>query len=170
MKTSHIIKLLAGITIATTLCACGGGGGGGGGSSDPGWNRHPGSTDPKTESDDPDQLLKGRSLELYVQGAETTRYSFVFDASGVCTVTRNNNNDIPVEGTLTYTYEALTGGKKSNAVFTITYGEEWEGLQGERETLSAEFTFFDSPTQASCSLKVNNKPVGEVSATFEMLD
>ena len=166
MKTSHIIKLLAGITIATTLCACGGGGGGGGGgSSDPGWNRHPGSTDPKTESDDPNQLLKGRSLEL--QGAETS-YSFTFDESGTCSVTRTNNGS-PVQGTLTYTYEALTGGKSANAVFTITYGEEWEGLQGERETLSAEFTF-GSATQASCSLKVNNKPVGEVPATFRMLD
>lgn len=166
MKTSHIIKLLAGITIATTLCACGGGGGGGGGgSTDPGWNRHPGSTDPKTESDDPNQLLKGRTLEL--QGAETS-YSFTFDMSGNCTVTRTNNSS-PVAGTLTYTYTPLKGGRSANAVFSITYGEEWEGLTDETETLSAVFTF-SSATKASCSLKVNNTSIGEVPATFKMLD
>lgn len=158
MKTSRIIKLLAGITVAAALCSCGGGGGGGG-SSDPGWSYHPGSNDPKTQAEDENQLLQGRTLSL--QG--NTVYTFRFGESGVSTVERTLNG-ATLTRRLTYNYNP-TSAKAATACFRITYDEEWVDIAGEAETLDATFTF-TSATHASCNLRVNNTPVGEVDATF----
>ena len=163
MQTSRIIKLLAGITVATALCSCGGGGGGGGGSSDPGWSYHPGSTDPTTQAEDKSQLLQGRTLTL--QGGTT--YTFRFDEGGECMVTRTLNGS-NLTGRLTYTYTP-SGAKAATARFSITYDEEWVDLGGETETLNATFTFA-SATEASCELRVNSTPVGEVDAMFGMIN
>lgn len=162
MKTARIIRLLAGITTAAALSSCGGGGGGGGGgTTDKGWSYHPGSTDPNTQAKDMNQLLQGRTLAL--QG--DTSYTFRFENSGECTVTRTMRGSVQT-GTLTYTYTPK-GEKSASANFLITYNEAWVDIEGT-ETLNATFTFA-SPTQASCNLRINNTPVGEVPATFRMI-
>ena len=163
MKTSRIIKLLAGITVTAVLCSCGGGGGGGGGgTTDKGWSYHPGSNDPKTQAEDENQLLQGRTL--FLQGS--TAYTFRFEENGVCSVTRTlNGRDLAGRLTYTYTPSAATA---ATARFTITYDEEWVDIAGETETLNATFNF-GSVNQASCNLRVNGTPVGEVPATFNMI-
>lgn len=165
MKTSRIIKLLAGITVATALCSCGGGGGGGGGggTTDKGWSYHPGSNDPASQAKDENQLLQGRTLSL--QGS--TAYTFRFEEGGECTVTRTLNG-CNLTGRLTYTYTP-SGAKAATARFTITYDEEWVDMGEERETLNATFTFA-SATQASCELRVNSTAVGEVPATCSLIN
>lgn len=163
MKTSRVIRLLAGITTAAALCSCGGGGGGGGGggTTDKGWSYHPGSTDPKTQDKDMTRLLRGRTL--FLQG--DTSYTFRFEDSGECTVRRTLRGSTQT-GTLTYTYTP-NGEKSASAEFLITYDEAWVDIDGT-DKLNATF-IFASATQASCELRVNNTPVGEVPATFRMI-
>lgn len=150
---------LAAPSAALTLSACGGGGGG---DTDKGWSYHPGSTDPKTQSDDPNQLLKGRIVSF--QGE--TAYTFRFEGTGECLVTRTLNGNT-LTGRLSYNYNP-TSAQSANAEFRITYDEEWVDIAGETETLNATFNF-GSVNQASCNLRVNGTPVGEVPATFNMI-
>lgn len=122
------------------------GGGGGGGSSDKGWSYHPGSTDPKTESDEPDKPLKGRHLVL--ENGETT-LTFRFEYDGSCTMTQTGRT--ATTGTMDfYTYKPDSA-KQASATFRINNEkEEWEGDGPGSITLKITFAFHDACT-ASCT-------------------
>lgn len=175
MNASRIIKLLAGLAVSATLCACGGGGGGGGGGvssngggsaavTDQGISYHPGSTDPATQSDDPNHLLKGRQVKLE---SGDTAYEMEFDRNGGVQVTRTTGG-APLGGTMSaYTYQP-TSATTARAEFRITYNPAWEGSEGESETLVAVFSYA-SATSAACELQIGSVPVGQVPATVQLL-
>ena len=156
MKTSRIIKLLAGITVAATLCACGGGGGGGGGgsssggSTDKNWSYHPGSDDPKSQSDG--MLLKGRHLEL--RNGST---SIVFDfsaADGSCSgvsTTRDGARAFTIApASIIY---RPTSSDKADAVFELSYTQEaWDGEGITPDTLNVHFDFHNAG-YATCTIE-----------------
>lgn len=175
MKTSRIIKLLAGLTAAVALSSCGGGGGGGGGggdggggTTDKGASYHPGSNDPNSQSDDFSQLLKGRHMVLY---KGTSTFVFDFGYNGSNTVEETGHDSQPQRGTVEYPYTYNpTGETTATARFVIRNAEEqWEGEKPGSVTMEVNFTFQD-PYSATCTIRDSSKgTVQGATANFSLL-